>query len=168
MSIKRFLKVIYIVSIFIIIIWPYKDRIINRIVKCIEEPFLILTIPSIKLSHNIYNMNSPLNNVDRNISILKSTNLEKNLFYIASHSGGGDASYFDDLAYLEKGDIIYITKKDNILAFVTDEIFYIQKRGTLEAFYSGYGNTLFLITCSLKYLDKQIIIKAKLVYDSKM
>ena len=133
-----------------------------------EEPFIILTIPSIKLSHSIYNMNSLLNNVDRNISILESTNLEKNIFYIASHSGGGDASYFDDIAHLEKGDMIYITKKDNTLIFVTEEIFYIQKRGTLEAMYSGYGNTLFLITCSLKYLDKQIIIKAKLVYDPKM
>ena len=152
----------------IIILWPYKDRITTKIIRLIEEPVFKLIIPSINLKHNVYNMNSILNDVDRNVSILESSNIKENLFYIASHSGGGDASYFDNIAYLEKGDIIYLNNKKQNLCFVIEEKFYIQKRGSFEAFYSGAGNTLFLITCSLKFIDKQIIIKAKLVYAFQM
>lgn len=123
-----------------------------------------LVIPRIRLRKSVYNIGSSLNNVDKNVEILESSKINKNLFYLASHSGSGDASYFNNLIYLEIGDIIWLYGDNSSLGFVVRDMFYINKNGYFEASYGSDGNVLFLITCSLEYVGKQLIIKADLVY----
>ena len=115
-------------------------------------------IPRINLRKYVYTIDSNKNNVDKNINILSTSDLNNNLYFIASHSGGGKASYFDTLIFLDKGDIIWL----NNYTFVIEDIFYIEKSGYFNTNYTS--NTLFLITCSIDIKGKQLVIKSKLFY----
>jgi len=166
--IRKFLLVSYIVSVIFAFGWLYFDEVFdffglndNRR----EEKLFELYIPVIKVYKNVYNMGSSLNNVDYNVEMLSNSNWKRRLFFLASHSGGGSASYFDDLVYLEEGDFILINGSDEKFVFVVEEMFYIQKNGYLDAYYGNDGNVLFLITCSLKYVDRQLVVKAKMIYE---
>lgn len=103
------------------------------------------------------------NQVRYHVQILMDSNLEKNLFFLAAHSGGGKESYFNQLSFLEIGDIIWIYYQEKMLCFQVEEVFYIPKRGYFEITSLDSYNKLFLITCSLDYQDKQLIVKASLV-----
>lgn len=160
----------YIASVMCCAVWVYRYKIINLfndlyIVVNEEEVLLEIYIPRINLRKHVYNIGSSLNDVDYHIEVLSNSNLERNLYFLASHSGGGMASYFDGLVYLEKGDFIWLIVDNKSLAFIVEEVFYIQKNGYFEVSYDSEGNTLFLITCSLKYVDKQLIVKSKLIYE---
>lgn len=135
-------------------------------IKNRDEVLFELVIPSINLRKKVYTIGSSLNDVDKNVEILDNSNINMKLFYLASHSGGGVASYFDKLVYLEIGDIVWLYGNDLELGFVVKDIFYISKNGYFEASYGSDGNVLFLITCSLEYVGKQLIVKADLVYGS--
>lgn len=142
------------------------NLLVDKVKKNKDDVLFELVIPSIKLRKNVYTIDSSLNNVDKNVEILDNSNISKKLFYLASHSGSGDASYFDDLIYLEIGDIIWLYGDNSRLGFVVRDMFYINKNGYFEASYGSDGNVLFLITCSLEYVGKQLIVKADLVYGS--
>lgn len=160
MFIRKFLKVSCIVSIVFILLFLYKNG-----CRSIKEEFLLeLYIPRIGLEKKVYTIDSKLNNVDMNVEILKSSNINKNLYFLASHSGGGKASYFDNLIFLEKGDIIWIISDGKRCCFVVQELFYIEKNGFFVTNYGDDGNTLFLITCSLNYVNKQLVVKSTLIY----
>lgn len=163
MYIKKYLIVSYIVSSLFILYLFYNDKIFNYINNYLykDNYLFYIEIPKINLNEFIYPIDSILNNVDYNIELLKSSKVDKNLLYIAGHSGSARNSYFDNLIYLEKGDLIYLNK----FIFVVEKIYFIQKDGNFLSYYNKEGNTLFLITCSLKYIDKQLIIKAKLIND---
>ena len=62
-----------------------------------------LKIDKLNLSNNIYNIDSPNNNVDENVTILKD---DINLIVLAAHSGPGYIAYFDNLDQLKINDII--------------------------------------------------------------
>lgn len=130
-----------------------------------DEMLLELYIPRIKLKRKVYTINSSLNDVDYNVEILDSSDIGNNLYFLAAHSGNGDTSYFDNLVYLEFGDFIFIEMNDFEYVFMVDELFYIQKNGYFSVSYNSEGNTLFLITCSLKYVNRQLVVRAKLIYE---
>ena len=160
MFIRKFLKVSCIVSVVFISLFLYKSGCKNA-----KEEFLLeLYIPRIGLEKKVYNIDSNLNNVDMNVEILKSSKISKNLYFLASHSGGGRASYFDNLIFLEKGDIIWIIIDGKRCCFVVQELFYIEKNGFFVTNFGDDGNTLFLITCSLNYVNKQLVVKSTLIY----
>ena len=134
--------------------------------KSNNEVLLELYIPRISLRKYVYTLDSSKNNVNVNVALLKGSDIGLNLYFLAAHSGGRRVSFFDDLVYLEKGDIIWIYIGGKSLGYVVDDIFYIEKRGYFEANYSSDGNRLFLITCSLEDKSKQIVVTGKLVYSS--
>lgn len=123
-----------------------------------------IDIPRIKMRGNVYNMGSKNNNVDYNIELLDGSNIENDLYFIASHSGSSKASYFDDLVYLSIGDLISLKNDDNIMIFVVRDMYYIDKNGYFNVSYNDEGEELFLITCSLDYINRQLIVRAKLIY----
>lgn len=118
-----------------------------------------LYIPKINLLKWVYDIDSKLNDVDINVELLNSSIKDDNLYFLASHSGGGQASYFDDLIYLEKGDVIFLEDEYQSLSYVVEEMFYIEKNGYFEV--SGTNNMLFLITCSLSNKREQLVVRAK-------
>lgn len=130
----------------------------------IEEKVLLkIVIDRINVDESVYNINSVLNHVDYHVEILEHSNLDKNLFYLAAHSGSGSKCYFNDLILLEKGDIIFIFIGHDKLCFVVEELFYIEKEGYFEVLSQIQSNYLFLITCSLDYDNKQLIVKSRLI-----
>lgn len=129
-----------------------------------EEVLLELYIPRISLRKFVYTIDSSKNDVDFNVELLNGSDEFLNLYFLASHSGGGRASYFDDLVYLDEGDIIWLYKHDGSLGYVVDDIFYIEKNGYFNVSYGGNGNRLFLITCSVEKSNKQLVVTAKMVY----
>ena len=129
-----------------------------------KEVLFEIDIPRIKLSRNVYNIGSDLNNVDYNIELLDSSNIDNDLYFIASHSGSSRASYFDDLVYLEIGDLIGLKNDNNVIIFVVRDMFYIDKNGSFDVSYNINGGELFLITCSLEYINRQLIVRGELIY----
>lgn len=140
------------------------DVYLNEVVD--DEMLLEIYIPRINLRKFVYNIDSSKNFVDYNVELLRESKLDKNLYFFASHSGGGSGSFFDNLVYLEKGDNIWINIDGNSLEYIVDNIFYIDKTGYFDVKYGSSGNKLFLITCSLEYITKQLVVEAKLVYNS--
>lgn len=146
--------------------WLFKSEIFKVIGvnnEVVEKELFELQIPGIKLNRKVYNIDSNLNNVDYNVEILDSSNIGDNLYFLAAHSGSGDSSYFDNLVYLDRGDLVYLKFLDVSYVFVVDDMFYIKKNGYLKISDDSFYNTLFLITCSLEYVDRQLIVRCRLV-----
>lgn len=123
---------------------------------------MVLKIPKIDLFQKIYNINSKQNNVDKNIEVLSSSNTEDNNIILASHSGTNNNAYFNKLSLLKIKDLIYIYYQNKEYIYQVTNIYYIEKTGYLEI--SKYSkNTLILITCSLKYNNKQLIVTSNLI-----
>lgn len=125
------------------------------------EPYLaILTIPKIGLERGFYDKNSKLNNVDYNILFHKESDYpdeENSNVILASHSGTSSISYFKKLYQLEKGDIAYITYKNNTYTYKVKSIYYEEKDGKLAIYTYKDKNTLTLITCTKDDNTKQTI-----------
>lgn len=156
---KVFVKNTYIDSDFSRLVKIVKGN--NNDIRVEEKELFKLYIPKINLLRNVYDVNSSLNDVSINVELLNSSDKGKNLYLLASHSGGGQASYFDNLIYLEKGDIIFLKYRDKSLSYVVDKIFYIEKNGYFET--TSRRDTLFLITCSLSNQKEQLVVVAKIV-----
>ena len=131
-----------------------------------HNKLLTIIIPKINLQRDIYPINSQLNNIEKNIKILPSSNLNTNSFIIASHSGTNSNAYFNNINVLNNKDLIYLHLKDNIYTYKVINKYYINKTGYLEI--SKYrNNSLILITCSRIHKDKQLIIISKLININK-
>lgn len=97
--------------------------------------------------------------MDQNVEILKESNIQNNYFLLASHSGTNKNAYFNDLEKLSINDMIYITINNQKQIYNINDIYLIDKTGYLEV--KEYQiDTLILITCSIKYQNKQLIVVA--------
>ena len=78
------------------------NRVFNKNVNPKVIPIGRLIIEKIKLDQALYDINSPNNNVEENVTILKGSSLptnNKGIIFLAAHSGTGDIAYFNDLDY---------------------------------------------------------------------
>ena len=91
-----------------------------------DDVLLELFIPRINLRENVYTIDSSLNDVRYGVEILEDSDLDINLFFLAAHSGSGRVNYFNDLIYLEVGDVVLVIINGNRLSFVVSDMFYIQ------------------------------------------
>lgn len=76
-----------------------------------EKYIAVLEIPKINLKRGIYAKNSKLNNVNKNVYLLKESNMpneEKGNYILAGHSGTAYFSYFKNLPKLDIGDVAYV------------------------------------------------------------
>lgn len=124
----------------------------------------ILRIDKINLEKGLVDKTSPFNNVDRNIQMLKESNMpdeDKGNVILAGHSGSGRTAYFKNLYKLEKGDSISIFYKGYDYKYKIVNIYDIDKTGTAHIIRNANINTLTLITCRDK-TEKQIIIICEL------
>lgn len=126
-----------------------------------DEVVSSLIIPSIGFNMGIYEINSELNNVDYNIELLSSSNLENNLFFIAGHSGRGDNCYFNRIKELSLGEYIYLLNDAGVLIFKIINKYFIVKDGNMVV--EDNIDTLYLITCDIYDSNRQLIIKGFLV-----
>lgn len=117
-----------------------------------------LTIDKINLKKDIYDINSPHNNVDENVTIL---NDDDNLIVLAAHSGPGYIAFFNDLDKLKLNDAVNLNYKGKTLIYKITNIEEQVKDGTIEI---DKTNTkrLILTTCSKKDKNKQLVLIASL------
>lgn len=113
-----------------------------------------LTIEKIKLEKDLYNLKSPENNVDKNVTILVD---EENLIVIAAHSGTGPLAYFNDLDRLTINDEVDLTLHNNTYIFTVTKIENQTKDGTIELD-KQTEKSLVLTTCNKDDKTKQLVL----------
>ena len=117
----------------------------------IEDPLMIIEIPKIKLKGNIYNKNSKLNNIDKNIIIMKESNMpneESGIIIIGAHSGYGKYAYFNNLNKLDIGDEVIINYLNKKYYYKVIEYHLDSKDGSISINNINKKNKLFLFTCN--------------------
>lgn len=137
-----------------------------------EEPIInneqyigVLEIKKINLTRGFYSKNSRLNNVNKNIQILSSSDMpdiENGNVIIAAHSGNSSISFFRNLPKLNADDnaIIYYQGKTYIYKLVNN--YEIEKTGTANIKRNINKNSLTLITCKHNS-NKQLVYIFELI-----
>ena len=116
-----------------------------------EKELMTLEIPKINFKGNIYNKNSKLNNIDKNIIIMKESNMpdeEGGIIIIAGHSGYGKYAYFKHLNKLEKEDIVILNYLNKKYYYKVIDYYLDSKDGSISINNVNKKNKLFLFTCN--------------------
>lgn len=125
-----------------------------------------LEIPKIGFNRGFYNIESPQNNVESNIQVIKGSSMptKKNgNLIIAGHSGTGWKAFFNDLYQLSIGDQAIVTYKNHKYTYQIEDISKQAKTGTLTIRRNRSKTTLTLITCTNNDSTTQTIYVASLV-----
>ena len=125
----------------------------------------IIEIPKISLRKEIYDINSIQNDVNKNIELLKESDMpdvKKGNFILASHSGTSKISYFKKLINLKLRDKVYIYYNNEKYTYHITNIYYVPKTGMVEIIKNNDKTTLTMITCDQKDKTKQIVFIADL------
>lgn len=129
-------------------------------VEVYREPYIaVLKIDKIGVQRGMYNINSKNNNVNRNIQILKGSDMpdiDKGNLMIAGHSGNGYSAYFRNLPKLDKGDIATIIYNGKTYSYKLTKSYEIEKTGSAVISKNKDKTTLTLITCKHN-TNKQIV-----------
>ncbi|MBR3523517.1 MAG: sortase [Bacilli bacterium] len=109
----------------------------------------VLEIPIIGFKRGLYDKDSPLNDVDKQIAFLPNTEYPNNNSntVIVGHSGNSQYAYFNDLDKLDIGDIIFFYYDKTKYEFIIDNIYLVLKTGAVEVQKNENKMTLTLITC---------------------
>ncbi len=131
-----------------------------------EENYIgILEIPKINLKKGLVDKNSPSNNVDKNIYILKETTLPDDRInshvILASHSGNSYISYFKNLKKLGMKDKVNFYYKNVKYIYEISNKYEIDKTGTTELKITNKSD-ITLITC-ISGTNKQVVYVANLI-----
>ena len=128
-----------------------------------------LIIDKIKLKESLYNINSPKNNVNEHVTILKESIMpdqNNSIMFLAAHSGIGKIAFFEKLDKLQKNDIITLIYKDKTFKYKVKNIYEQQKNGYIDINKEKL-NQLILTTCSPKKKDKQLIVNCTEIESTK-
>lgn len=130
-----------------------------------ENYIAIIKIPKINLEKGLYLKESKLNNVNKNIQILKESNypdVVKGNLILAGHSGNSRISYFKKLDKLSIDDEASIFYGGIEYKYKVVNIYDIEKTGTVNIVRNANKTTLTLITCRHN-TNKQIVVICELV-----
>lgn len=127
--------------------------------------FAVIKIPKIGLEKGLANKGSYYNNVNRNILVVKESDMpdkDKGNVILAGHSGSGRTAYFKNLHKLERDDEVSIFYNGNEYKYKVVNQYDIEKTGTANIVRNAEKSTLTLITCRHN-TNKQIIYICELV-----
>ncbi|MBO5376227.1 MAG: sortase [Bacilli bacterium] len=127
----------------------------------------VLEIPKINLKKGLFDKSSSNNNVDKNIQILKESDMPDKLngnFILAGHSGNGRIAYFKNLNKLEIGDIAYVYYNGGRYGYKLVNSYEIDKTGKANIVRNANKTTMTLVTCKHN-TEKQIIFIFELMED---
>lgn len=135
--------------------------------KHIEENYLmVVEIPKINLRKGIYNINSKNNTVNKNIQIMKESdmpNKDKGMLVLAGHNGNSRVSYFDRLNELNKEDKVYIYYANNKYTYEISNMYEAEKNGTITVKKEREKTVIVLISCKKNTKDKQLVYIGNLI-----
>ena len=124
-----------------------------------EKYIAVLEIPKIDLKRGIYAKSSKLNNVNKNVYLLKESdmpNKEKGNFILAGHSGTAYFSYFKKLPKLSIGDKAYVYYDGVKYEYKLVNNYEIDKNGKANIIRDGNKTVMTLITCK-HGTEKQLV-----------
>ena len=124
-----------------------------------EKPIGKIRIPKINLDNNLYDIDSKLNTTEKNIQVLKSSdmpNVENGNLILASHSGEASISYFKNLDKLEINDEIIVNYNNINYNYKVSNIYEVAKTGKIGIKRDKNKKTLTLITCKGDF--KQLVV----------
>lgn len=119
----------------------------------IESNYFIgtLEIPKINLNKGFVDPSSIDNNVSKNVTVVSPSNMpnvEAGNLILAAHSGNSYLSFFKDLYILEKGDLAYVTYKNQKYTYKIVNIYLQEKTGKIGIYRDYNKSTLTLVTCT--------------------
>ena len=110
-----------------------------------------LEIPKLKLNKGFLNLESPYNNVDRNVTVIKYSTFpdeENSNLILAAHSGDCAICFFDKLYKLSLKDKAIIDYKGYKYVYILKDIYNVKKTGKVEIRRNKKKTVLTLITCT--------------------
>ena len=126
----------------------------------------VLEIPKINLKRGLFPINDKNNNVDKNVEILKNSdmpNVTNGTLVLAGHSGNSRIAYFHKLYKLKENDQVYIYYQNEKYIYQVSKIERQDKDGTISFTKTKDTTELILTTCDQQNKGKQIVVVAKLV-----
>lgn len=118
-------------------------------------------IKKINLLKEMYPKNDSRNQVDKNITILKESelpNVPNSILILAAHSGTGEHAYFNEIKNLELKDQIIIYYENYKYYYEVDNKYEELKNGKIHIKKNNNQNQIILTTCSTNDNTKQLII----------
>ena len=110
-----------------------------------------LEIDKLNLKRGFLNIESPYNNVNRNVTLINGSSMpdvENGNLILAAHSGNCWVCYFDKLYKLSTGDKAVINYKGQKYTYELKNIYNVAKTGTVEIRRNPSKTVLTLITCT--------------------
>ena len=124
-----------------------------------------LEIPKINLKKGFLDINSPYNNVNRNVTVIQTStypNVEGGNFILAAHTGNSSVGFFTRLHDLSVGDLAYITYKQKKYTYELVNIYTQPKTGSVAIYRDPDKTTVTLVTCTNYESTTQTIYIAEL------
>ena len=131
-----------------------------------EKELMILNIPSINFVGKIYDKNSSLNDIDKNIIILNDSDLpsDKNgIVLIGGHSGIGKYAYFKELNKVKIGDLLIINYSNNKYTYEVNNYYLEDKDGNIRINNYNSLSKLILYTCNPNDKKHYLVIVSNLI-----
>lgn len=141
-----------------------QEEIIEKVINT-ESYIGVLKIGKINLERGFYSKESKLNNVNKNIQIINSSDLpdkENGNVILAAHCGNSRVAFFNKLPNLELGDIATIYYQGREYSYQLVDNYEIEKSGQANIKRNRDKNVLTLITCKHK-TNKQLIFIFELI-----
>ena len=111
---------------------PNIDKKEKKNISVQDDYIGILEIEKINFKRGFYSIDSKLNNVNKNIEVIKESNMPNVIngnLIIAGHSGNASISYFRNIHKLEKGDIAKIYYLNKTYTYSLMNRYEIEKNG---------------------------------------
>lgn len=118
--------------------------------KISKDYLAILEIPAIQVKNYLYDLDSPLNHVNKNVFVVKGSTMptiEYSNLILAAHSGFGSKAFFHNLDKLQMQDIANIYYEGKIYTYKLVDIYQEEKDGTITIHREPRKKHLILITC---------------------
>lgn len=133
---------------------PVPDRLANigKEDKSITYNYIgTLEIPKLSLKRGFLNLDSPYNNVNRNVTLIENSTMPdvpNGNIILAAHSGNCWVCYFDKLYKLSIGDKASINYNGYKYNYELKDIYNVAKTGMVEVKRNPSKTVLTLITCT--------------------
>lgn len=130
----------------------------------------ILEINKINLKRGFLNLESPYNNVNKNITLIEHSTMpdvDKGNLILAAHSGNCWVCYFDKLYTLSTGDKASVTYNGYKYTYELKNVYNVPKTGSVEVKRDINKTVLTLITCTHGSDTEQTVFIFELVNKEK-
>ena len=131
-----------------------------------QDYFGYIQIPKINLTQGLVKLNSPNNNVDRNIQTIYPSDypdVEYGNLILAAHSGSSSIAYFKKLYLLNKNDQVNVIYNNEKYIYNIVNIYTVPKNGKVAIYREQNKTTLTLITCTKNDDTTQSVYIAELI-----